>query len=92
MKTLSFQSELLLVKVLNLKENIVDYDKDNFGDFDKLLYQAAETYHKNLSGSMTDFVGCTTSEIKDIMYTTLKRIVPESDVQPYLDKADLLIA
>ena len=69
-----------------------DYRKDNFGDLDNLLYQAAEKYHKNLNGSMTDFVGCTTSEIKDIMHTTLKRIVPESDVQTYLDKADLLIA
>lgn len=70
----------------------MDYEKDNFGDLDKLLYQAAETYHKNLNGSMTDFIGCTTSEIKDIMHTTLKRIVPESDVQSYLDKADKLIA
>lgn len=69
-----------------------DYNKNNFSDLDKLLYQAAEKYHKNLNGSMTDFVGCTTSEIKDIMHTTLKRIVPETDVQTYLDKADLLIA
>lgn len=69
-----------------------DYQKDNFNDLDKLLYQAAENYKKKLNGSMTDFVGCTKSEIKDILYTTLRRIVPESDVQPYLDKADLLIA
>ena len=70
----------------------MDYEKDNFGDLDKLLYQAAAKYHKNLNGSMTNFIGCTTSEIKNIMYTTLKRIVPEGDVQEYLDKADKLIA
>lgn len=70
----------------------MDYEKDNFGDLDKLLYQAAEKYHKNLNGSMTDFVGCTVSEIKNIMHTTLKRIVPENDVQSFLDEADRLIA
>lgn len=69
-----------------------DYTKDNFGDLDKLLYQAAEKYHKNLTGSITQFIGCTTSEIKDVMHTTLKQIVPENDVQTYLDKADRLIA
>ena len=69
-----------------------DYTKDNFGDLDKLLYQAAEKYHKNLTGSITQFIGCTTSEIKDVMHTTLRQIVPESDVQTYLDKADRLIA
>ena len=69
-----------------------DYRKDNFGDLDNLLFQAAKTYNRNLSGSMFNFVGCTTSEIRDIMHTTLKRIVPESDVQKYLDKADKLIA
>ena len=70
----------------------MDYQKDNFTDLDNLLYQAARDYNRNLNGSMTTFIGCTESEIKDIMYTTLRRIVPESDVQPYLDKADLLIA
>ena len=69
-----------------------DYRKDNFSKLDNLLYQAAKTYHKNLGGSMTNFIGCTTSEIRDIMHSTLKRIVPESDVQSYLDKADKLIA
>ena len=69
-----------------------DYKKDNFDDLDNLLFQAAEKYHKNLGGSMRNFIGCTTSEIKDIMHTTLKRLVPESDVQSYLDKADKLIA
>ena len=70
----------------------MDYEKDNFDDLDNLIYQAANKYHKNIHGTMTDFVGCTTKEIKDIMYNTLKRIVPESDVQTYLDKVDLLIA
>ena len=69
-----------------------DYTKDNFGELDNFLFQVAAKYHKNLGGSMTNFIGCTTSEIRDIMHSTLKRIVPESDVQTYLDKADLLIA
>ena len=69
-----------------------DYQKDNFSELDNLLYQAANDYNKKQNGSMTNFIGCTKSEIKDVLYTTLKRLVPESDVQKYLKKADLLIA
>ena len=69
-----------------------DYQKDNFTELDQLLHQAADDYNVKLNGSMTNFVGCTKSEIKDVLYTTLKRIVPENNVQKYLDKADLLIA
>ena len=69
-----------------------DYQKDNFSELDNLLYQAANDYNKKLNGSMTNFIGCTKAEIKDVLYTTLKRIVPENNVQKYLDKADLLIA
>jgi hypothetical protein len=69
-----------------------DYQKDNFSELDNLLYEAANDYNKKLNGSMTNFIGCTKAEIKDVLYTTLKRIVPENNVQKYLDKADLLIA
>ena len=70
----------------------LDYQKDNFDELDKLLYDAAKTYNRNLSGSVSDFIGCTTNEIKDIMHDTLKRIVPEKDVAPWLKRADLLVA
>lgn len=70
----------------------MDYQKDNFDELDKLLYKAASTYNKRLNGSVTQFIGCTTSELKDVMHTTLKRLVPDDKVQAWLDEADRLIA
>lgn len=69
-----------------------DYQKDNFTELDELLYRAARNYNKNLNGSVTKFIGCTVGEIKDIMHTTLSRIVPKDQLQKYLDEADKLIA
>lgn len=69
-----------------------DYQKDNFNDLDNLLQQAAQNYNVDLNGSISNYIGCTTKEIKDVMYTTLKRIVPENEVKSYLDKVDVLMA
>ena len=69
-----------------------DYQKDNFDELDKLLYKAASTFDKKLHGSITAFVGCTVSELKDVMHTTLKRLVPQDKVQTWIDEADRLIA
>ena len=68
-----------------------DYQKDNFSDLDNLLQQAAQNYNVDLRGSIFNYIGCTTNEIKDVMYTTLKSIVPENEVKPYLDKVDALM-
>lgn len=70
----------------------MDYQKDNFEELDKLLYRAASTYNRRLNGSVTQFIGCTTSELKDVMHTTLKRLVPQNEVQAWLNEADSLIA
>jgi len=69
-----------------------DYQKDNFFELDELLQKAATTYNRRLHGSITAFVGCTVSELKDVMHTTLKRLVPQDKVQTWLDEADRLIA
>lgn len=69
-----------------------DYQKDNFDELDALLYKAASTFDRTLHGSVTKFIGCTASELKDVMHTTLRRIVPEDKVQAWLDEADRLIA
>lgn len=69
-----------------------DYQKDNFDELDALLYKAASTFDRTLRGSITSFIGCTASELKDVMHTTLKRLVPQDKVQAWLDEADRLIA
>lgn len=69
-----------------------DYQKDNFFELDELLQKAAATYNRKLHGSITAFVGCTVSELKDVMHTTLKRLVPQDKVQTWLNEADRLIA
>lgn len=70
----------------------LDYIKDNFDELDCFLYGAAKEFNKPLHGSMTNFIGCSVREIKDIMHTTLSRIVPDKSLPEYIQKADKLIA
>jgi len=70
----------------------LDYTKDNFEELDNFLYSTAKMFNKPLRGSVRNFIGCSVGEIKDIMHTTLSRLVPAERLSAYLEKADKLIA
>ena len=69
-----------------------DYDKDNFTELDALLNKAAEKYNVELNGSITNFIGCTYDEIRDIMHSTLMRIVPETEIKTWFEQVKVLMA
>lgn len=70
----------------------MDYCKDNFNELDKFLYNVAATHNKKLNGSVLNFIGCTKTEIRDVLVTTVSRMVPTEELDGYKKEIERLIA
>lgn len=57
-----------------------DYDGD-FEVLDDYLLELSGKYGKKVDGTMTDFLGCSYTEIKEIMKLKISEIVPEKDFE-----------